>query len=371
MGVLREMTDRAVFAQVLATGRITRAELSSATGISKPTISDAVRRMSERGILVESGHQTGRRGRVGTYYELAPDAGWVLAVELDADGVQASASALSGEELGDSYRPMPADRQQLTRAVRTAVRRHTRAVQDRGPLRVVSLSVASPVDPIRGETIPVRHSPLSSRLRNVRAVLGNLGETAVLVDNDVNFAARAEREIGVAQQASSFGYLYLGAGLGFAFHFGDHLVRGAHGLAGEIGLLPTGPDRDVTVHDTLLRLGFGRPDGALDVECIRNLLDRAAAGDPTADAQVDAIANVLVVAIVGIQAVNDPELLVMGGALGRHPVLLERLRDAVAARYPVAAPIVPSAIEGPVALRDAVLRALADGRELLLVHGAA
>jgi predicted NBD/HSP70 family sugar kinase len=266
---------------------------------------------------------------------------------------------------------MPADPHRLTRAVRTAVRRHTRAAQDRGPLRVVSLSVANPVDPIRGEIIPMPHSPLSSRLRNVKAVLGKLGDTAVLVDNDVNFAARAERELGVAQQASSFGYFYLGAGLGFAFHFGDNLVRGAHGMAGEIGLLPTGAERDVTLHDTLLRLGFGRPDGALDVEGIRNLLDRAAAGDAAADAQVDAICNVLVIAVVGIQAVNDPELLVMGGALGRHPILLERLRDAVAARYPVSAPIVPSAIEGPVALRGAVLRALADGRELLLVHGAA
>ena len=52
-------------------------------------------------------------------------------------------------------------------------------------------------------------------------------------------------------------------------------------------------------------------------------------------------------------------------------VLIERLRAAVSVRYPVAAPIVASSIDGPVALRGAVLRALADGRELLLMNGAA
>ena len=73
---------------VFAVGRITRAELSTLTGISKPTISDAVRRLAARGVLVESGLQTGRRGRIATYYELAATSGWVLAVELDQDGLK-------------------------------------------------------------------------------------------------------------------------------------------------------------------------------------------------------------------------------------------------------------------------------------------
>ena len=58
-GLLRDITDTAVLNHVFSVGRITRAELSTLTGISKPTISDAVRRLAARGVLVESGLQTG------------------------------------------------------------------------------------------------------------------------------------------------------------------------------------------------------------------------------------------------------------------------------------------------------------------------
>ena len=367
MRVLRDITDRAVFEEVLSRGRVTRAELSTATGISKPTISDAVRRMGERGILVETGFRTGRRGRVATYYELARDSGWVLAIELDADGINVSAAGLCGTVFGDGHRPLPADRARLVHAVNAAVRRQQKAANDRGPLRVVAVSVANPVDPTRSDVLSVPSWPSPDNRLSVRSIFGDLGATQVLVDNDVNLAAQAEREIGVARNASSFGYFYVGTGLGYAFHHGDQLIRGARGLTGEIGRLPTGPGRDVTALQALIRLGFGRPDGTtLDVACIHEALDRARAGDPTADRQVDALCEVLVMAVAAINAVNDPELFVIGGPLGRHSLLFERLRSSVARHHPFAAPMAASSLDGPVALRGAMLRALADGREMLM-----
>ena len=110
-------------------GRITRAELSTSTGISKPTISDAVRRLAARGVLVESGLQTGRRGRIATYYELAATSGWVLAIELDQDGLNTSSSSLAGDVFAESYRPVPPDATQLD--PRPADRRQPRPT--RGP----------------------------------------------------------------------------------------------------------------------------------------------------------------------------------------------------------------------------------------------
>ena len=44
----RDITDTAVLNHVFSVGRITRAELSTVTGISKPTISDAVRQLAAR-----------------------------------------------------------------------------------------------------------------------------------------------------------------------------------------------------------------------------------------------------------------------------------------------------------------------------------
>src|SRR6476661_6140575 len=69
-GMLRDITDGSVMDQVFSIRRVTRAGLSASTGISKPTISDSVRRLEDAGVLIETGHQTGRRGRIATIYEL-------------------------------------------------------------------------------------------------------------------------------------------------------------------------------------------------------------------------------------------------------------------------------------------------------------
>lgn len=370
-GLLRNMTDTAVLNQVFSLGRITRAELSASTGISKPTISDAVRRLAAHGVLVENGLQTGRRGRIATYYELATTSGWVLAIELDQDGLNTSSSSLAGDVFAESYRPLPSDATQLSHALRTAVSRDRRAAQHRGPLRVLSVSVSNSVDPSRNDILSLPNAAASAGLINIRSVLDHLGDTVVLLENDVNLAAHAERRVGVARDATSFGYLHLGSGLGFAFHLGDQLIRGSRGLAGAIGYLPTGPSPARTVLQALVGQGFGRPDGtALDVRAVRAVLDLAQARDPAATMRIDAVCQTLVVAVAAVHAVNDPELVVLGGPIGKHPCLLERLRHAVAEQFPLTATITASGVDGSAALRGATMRALAEGRRQLLSSSA-
>ena len=82
-GILLDITDGLVMEQVFAERQVTRARLSTSTGVSKPTISVSVRRLEAAGVLSETGHQTGHRGRVATFYELASTAGWVLAIEVN------------------------------------------------------------------------------------------------------------------------------------------------------------------------------------------------------------------------------------------------------------------------------------------------
>ena len=70
--LLRRLTDRRVFEQLLDADSLTRAEIAARTGISKPTISESVRRLTDAGLVVESGRQVGGRGRAGTYCRLGP-----------------------------------------------------------------------------------------------------------------------------------------------------------------------------------------------------------------------------------------------------------------------------------------------------------
>jgi predicted NBD/HSP70 family sugar kinase len=74
-------------------------------------------------------------------------------------------------------------------------------------------------------------------------VLAGLVDGPVMVDNDVNWAARAERDATDSQQLDDFAYLHLGEGLGCAV-VNDGVVRRGHaGLVGEIAhVLTNGPD---------------------------------------------------------------------------------------------------------------------------------
>src|SRR6202020_1485125 len=83
--LLRSLTDEHVLRALMRNRRLTRAELAAETGISKPTVGECVRRLTGMDAVVDTGERTpgGRgRGRVGSYYALAADAGVALAVSI-------------------------------------------------------------------------------------------------------------------------------------------------------------------------------------------------------------------------------------------------------------------------------------------------
>jgi predicted NBD/HSP70 family sugar kinase len=329
--VLREVTDRKLFDEVVARERVTRAELATATGISKPTVSEAVRRLTEGGLLAATGLQeTGRRGRIGTFYELGAAAGWVLAIEVDQSGVQAWSADLAGRRLHQHEQPPSAagDSHALVGALRAVVSKAIdTAGPERGPLRAVAISMANPVHPVTHEVIALPDSPFPEGLLSPGEALSGLVHAPVLVDNDVNLAALAEQRAGAAVDAASFAYVYVGAGLGLGLYIGDRLIRGSHGLAGEIGYLPGSGHG--TLAAELTARGFGRSDApSADVTAIIRELDR---DDSPA---LEVLSAVIARAVASVNAVVDPELVLLGGPVGTHPALLEPVRDAVAAISP-------------------------------------
>src|SRR2546428_337437 len=64
-----------------------RAVIAAATGISKPTISESMRRLTEAGLVVDTGQRTTSRGGVGSYYTLASDVGVALVLTIAPTGV--------------------------------------------------------------------------------------------------------------------------------------------------------------------------------------------------------------------------------------------------------------------------------------------
>ena len=62
-------------------------------------------------------------------------------------------------------------------------------------------------------------------------------EVPVAVNNDANLAALAEHELGAARGYDSAAVITLGSNIGLGLIVGGQVHRGAHGMAGEVGLL--------------------------------------------------------------------------------------------------------------------------------------
>src|SRR5262249_35313762 len=91
------MNERAVFERIRQLGPVSRPQLAEATGLSKPTISLALADLERWKLVRPVGHRSGNTGRAAVLYEMRPDAGWVIAVDVGRAWIRLALANLSGE----------------------------------------------------------------------------------------------------------------------------------------------------------------------------------------------------------------------------------------------------------------------------------
>ena len=104
--LLRSLSDEHVLRALMSQRQATRAEIAAATGLSKPTVSESVRRLSASGSVVDTGERTTGRGRVGTYYALPATTGCALVASLAPEGIVAEAVDVYGQVVARSQAPV-------------------------------------------------------------------------------------------------------------------------------------------------------------------------------------------------------------------------------------------------------------------------
>ena len=310
--------------------RLTRAELAAETGISKPTVGESVRRLTVAGLVADTGERTvgGRgRGRVGSYYALA-DVGAALVVSIAPEGIVAEWLDAHGDTLSRAEQGIgrPASPDQVTAALRAAV---TGAQQGSGVTpRLAVVSAADPVDRTTGRLVQLPDAPfLLGELDPVEVLAPYVGGP-VTVDNDVNWAARAERDGVPPGTLRDFAYVYLDDGMGCAIVADAEVRRGSGGLAGEIAhLITTGPQGQATrLIDVFGELGLRRAGStAIDTD---RLLTTVSGDQPQAAAVRHTLGQAVSGVLAAVVALSDPELIVIGGSWGAHPLILDAITTA-------------------------------------------
>ena len=346
LDLLRSLSDQHVLAAVAGAGQLTRAAAASATGLSKPTVSQSVGRLLARGVLVEGEQTTGGRGRAGTYLTVNDAAGCALAVSAGPDGVVGEVVSLDGRTLASRRRalPTPVTPGALGRALTAVCRALTS--DSPGPVRACTLSVADPVDRRTGRVVELPESPFLVGELDPVALLRGIVPVRPLVDNDVSWALLAEREHGVAAGVDDVLHLHLDEGMGAALCSGGHPLHGARGLAGEIAYsrtsAPSSVPRSVptssggtaasgTLMECVGSLGYLREGSkAIDLDTLLDDLDRGAGQARSLARAVGEVARAHAYLL-------DPELVVLSGRWGRHTQVVDAVTTALADAHGLAA----------------------------------
>jgi predicted NBD/HSP70 family sugar kinase len=324
--VLRAVRDR-------APEPVRLAELSESTGLTRPTVGQAVEQLLASGWLTPhapaaSSEHGGRPAlRVSLNGRVAP----VLGLDVGPHTVRAAVADAAGQRLSvvrqpASSRGAPQLLDALRRAFESAL-----AEADLSPAEVASVVVGTP-GVVEADTGKIVFAPSVQGWTTID-VIGHVRDEfscPVVVENDANLAALAMAHE-LAREGTVIGVQW-GERLGAGVVIDGRLHRGA-GEAGEIGFIrrhddtradPSGRgplERSIGA-EAITRLAQAaaaeRPGTALDrVQDAADLFAAAAAGDDLALTLVDQVATAFAEALAPAVLVLSPHALVIGGGLAR------------------------------------------------------
>lgn len=367
----RQLSVQAVINAFLERGQITRAMLSEITGLSKQTMSEVVRDLVEEGWLREGGQQTGSVGRRAVIYEFQESACSILGVDLGGVNLRTAVAALNGNVVAEELEET--DRRGGVYVVDQIAdlvgRMLTRSGINRRNLRMGVIAVSGFHQQSTGAILAASNISGVADIDFVGLLTQRLG-LPLFVENAVDMATRGERWRGGARNIDNFVFIGHGAGIGMGAVIDGKLLKGRRGAIGEVAFLPIGANpfdpRNFGVGTLESEVGaaamvrkfeaYGGPAGA----SVRDIFTALDAGSEAAATVVDETARLVALAVASISAILDPELLIMGGQIGVHPAMIERVVRLLPRCSPIPVRIEPATL-GP---RAQIIGALGAGIEL-------
>ncbi len=224
---------------------------------------------------------------------------------------------------------------------------------DRSGIIALGASVPAGVDRQTGHIFPPNLPAVIGM--DMRAELEAAFGVATVVENDANCGALGETRFGAGRGHDSVVYITVSTGVGGGIVIGGELLRGEHGLAGEIGhtyCAPEGPRCACGNQGCLEAVASGTSLGRIarlriaageasyltgmaggDIEAVTGAMvgDAAQRGDPLALDVVRNAGEALGRAIVSVIHLIDPNRLILGGGVMElGDLILGPVNEAVA-----------------------------------------
>jgi predicted NBD/HSP70 family sugar kinase len=371
--LIRAINEQLLLEHIRQRGPSSRAELARASGLSKPTVSLALGNVERVGLVRVAGQRTGVPGRSARLYEIRPDAGLVLGLDIGHEYVRGAIADLTGEiRTRESLRAHATSvRARVGELVELADMLCQNASVPRSAITQTVIGSPGVYDPRRNAmklTGGLRGWDRPAALAGLREAFGS----TLVMENDVDAAALAERALGHGRDVDNFAFVHIGTGIGMGLVLGGQLLRGAHGVAGEIAFLPLSGGAGVDEDDARKRgtleaaasasgiVRAARRGGMRGPVSARRVFAAAANGDERAVAVVAEEARLVAQTICAVVTVVDPDLIVLGGGIGRA----HGFAESVGRELERIAPVIPAIRVSALGTDAVVDGCLAAGAEL-------
>lgn len=241
--LLKDINRMALVRYLCAKPGLSRADLASAVGLTKSTVTMLVRELLAEGWLIEREIvATGDLGRRPTPLFIDPARLLLLGAELGVDSVRVVATSLTGDVLARAVTSHGSSKSAKTCVGNLAAAMlKVRKQLDEHEHRIIGIGVGLPggVDEARGTlnfapNLQWRDVPVGSMLVEKLAD-STLAGIPLYLQNDADVAAIGEMEFNPSQTANPLLYLSINQGVGAGVIVDDHLLTGSRGFAGEVG----------------------------------------------------------------------------------------------------------------------------------------
>jgi predicted NBD/HSP70 family sugar kinase len=329
--LLRLLNGRAVLEAIDRAGHpVTTTDLAGRIDLSRPTVAAAVSLLLERGVISEAGPVTGRKGPAPALYQVNADCAVAIGVHVGHRRIRAAVADVTGEVRARAEQEGRPDRDALVAQIVAMC--GDLAGQVGRPLTEITQVVMGLPAVVGADGRSLSYAAgLPEAGRGLGEALGRGVPVPLILENDVNLAARAERTHGHGAEVDDFVLVSLGVGLGLGLVVDGRVRRGATGVAGEAGYLPSdrmiappGRRRDLVQEHTGARYisAEARRLGLPGDGSPRTVFELARGGDPDAARIVDDTARSIAYVVACVVPLIDPALIVLGGAIGGNGDLL-------------------------------------------------
>ncbi|MCS7201381.1 MAG: ROK family transcriptional regulator [Dictyoglomus sp.] len=370
--IINEINRGLILHLVREEGPISRAKIARKLGLSRPTVSAHVQDLIKEGLVLEVGKGETKKGRKDILLVYNAKHGYILAGDLEGSFFRLAISDMSGkieyeeviktQELREKNLMYP---QNFPIILKKILEKN--GIQGEN-LKILSFGITGIIDEGR-----LMLSPGLPEWNN--APLGKILEeefpsSLVILERDVNMAVLGEYWKGAGRGKENIVYITISTGIGAGIIINGKIYEGKNKFAGEIGYMSI--DDPNYIYPGVLNTPFGSLEWNSSWSGIQKRLQQLGKSYKTIEEIfenyekdkelkeiIDISAENLARAIVNVTTVLAPEIIIIGGILGRYlDILLPKMEKIFEHYLPIDINIVSSPLGNNAVIWGSIYKAL-------------